>query len=67
MSSGGRVLELAVELAGDVALETPLDLAVGLAVGTSAFDVGLGGGVVSQAGQHDDVQRAVELAVTAHG
>ena len=72
-SSGARTLlwpsrvcfELSVELAGDVALEAATDLPVGPALGSSAFDVGTGGGVVSHALDHDDVERSVELTVAA--
>jgi hypothetical protein len=56
---------LPVEVAGDVALEASLDLAVGLSFGPSPFGVGAGGWVVVQACEDDDVDRSVELAVTA--
>ncbi len=55
--------ELSEELAGDVALQAADDLAVGLAFGSSSFDVGAGGGVGAESGDHDDVDGAVELAV----
>lgn len=56
-------VELAVEPAGDVALQAALDLSVGLALGASSFGVAAGGGV--EAVDDDDVQGAVELAITA--
>src|SRR5215213_10773721 len=55
--------EQAVEVASDVALEASLDLAWRLAVGHASGGVGACGGVVLQSGEHDRVQRAVEIAV----
>src|ERR671915_1575034 len=57
--------EQVVEAPGEVALvaaECPL---LCLALGCLAREVGLGGGVVAGAGDGDDVQGAVEPAVTA--
>src|SRR5688500_13394337 len=64
MSSRARAcFEVSVELTSDVALEAALDLAVGSAFGVASFGVGAGGGVVAEAAEGDDMQRAVELSV----
>ena len=62
---GREALELAEELSGDVALQAALDLADALAFGEAALHVALGGRVLAHADEHDGVQGAVELAVTA--
>jgi hypothetical protein len=54
-----------VEASGEVALEAAQRALGGLAFGFFAFQVGLGGRVVAGAGDRDDVQRMVELAVAA--
>ena len=54
-----------VEAAGEVTLEAPQRALLGLALGFLAREVGLGGGVIPGAGDRDDVQRPVELAVSA--
>ena len=59
--------EGAVEVAGEVALEAAADLFVGLALGTAALDVGQRRRVIAHAGDGDDVQGAVELAVAKAG
>lgn len=65
-SSRFRVWELvSVDCAGEVALEDASDLAVGLALGASPVDVGAGVGVVDHSDHRDDVQRSVELPVSA--
>ena len=61
--SGG--LENAEEVSRDVALEAAFDLARGLAFGGAAGGVSTCGGVVLEAREHDRVQGAVELAITA--
>ena len=53
-----------VEVAGEVALDAASDFAFGFAFGQAALDVGLGGRVAAHAVDGDDVQGAVELAVT---
>ena len=62
---GSLGFEDAEEVAGDVALQAALDLAGCLAFGGAAGGVGAGGGVMLEAGEHDGVQRAVELSVAA--
>ena len=62
---GRRFGEEPVEAAGEVALEAAQRALGGLAFGFFAGEVFLGGGVVLGAGDRDDVQRVVELAVTA--
>ena len=54
-----------MEAAGEVALEAAERSLVGLAFGFLALEVGLGGWVVAGAGDGDDVERVVELAVAA--
>jgi glycerol kinase len=55
--------EESVELAGDVADQAASDFAVGFALGASPLGIGTGGWVIAQAGQDDQVQGLVELAV----
>src|SRR5450432_1676898 len=55
--------EGAVEVAGEVALDAAADLFIGPALGAAALDVGQGRRVIAHAGDGDDVQGAVELAV----
>jgi hypothetical protein len=57
--------EEAVEAAGEVALEAAEGFLAGLAFGDLALEVGAGVGVMGGAGDGDDVQGAVELAVAA--
>src|ERR687895_2811596 len=57
--------EQVVEAPGEVSLEAAERPLPGLALGFLAREVGLGRGVVAGAGDGDDVQGAVELAVTA--
>jgi hypothetical protein len=57
--------EQVVKPAGEVSLEAAECSFLGLALGLLAFEVGLGGRVVVGAGDRDDVQRVVELAVAA--
>jgi hypothetical protein len=54
-----------VDLAGDISLEATDDFAAGPAFGETAFEVGAGGGVPAQPGQHDAIQRGVCLPVAA--
>jgi hypothetical protein len=54
-----------MEAAREVPLEAAERCLVGLAFGFLALEVGLGGGVVAGAGDRDDVQRVVELAIAA--
>ena len=54
-----------MEAAREVSLEAAQRSFLGLAFGLLAFEVGLGGGVVAGAGDRDDVERVVELAVAA--
>jgi hypothetical protein len=54
-----------VDLAGDVALEAADDLFFGLAFGGAPGHVVLGALVPREAVQHDEIQGAVGLAVTA--
>jgi hypothetical protein len=54
-----------VEAPGEVSLEAAERSLLGLALGFLAREVGPGRGVVAGAGDGDDVQGAVELAVTA--
>src|SRR6266550_8423655 len=61
----GWLLEQVVDLAGDVALEAADDLELGMALGGAPSDVVLGGLVDAQAGDNDQVQGAVGVAVTA--
>jgi hypothetical protein len=56
-------LEEPVELSGDIADQAASDFAVGLALSPPAGGVGAGRRVIAQAGQHDQVQSLVELAV----
>jgi len=66
LSSGGEgFLHDAVEVAGDVAFEAADGFAGALAVAGALLDVGAGRRVVVATAQHDGVQGAVELAVTA--
>ena len=51
--------------AGEVALEAADRLLLGLAFGVSAVELGARGGVGAGAGQRDDMERAVELAIAA--
>jgi hypothetical protein len=57
--------EQVVEAAREVPLEAAQRALFALALGFLARQVGLGGGVVAGAGDGDDVQRVVELAVAA--
>ena len=54
-----------MEAPGEVAFEAAERSLLGLALGLFALQVGLGGGVTAGAGDGDDVQRVVELAVAA--
>jgi hypothetical protein len=54
-----------VEAAGEVALEAAQRALAGLTLGLLAREVLLGGGVAVGAGDGDDVQRVVELAIAA--
>ena len=58
-------VEQVVDLAGDVAFEAADRFAFGLAFCLLACDVGAGLGVPRDSAQGDDVDRAVELSVTA--
>ena len=60
-----RECEEVMEAACEVPLEAPQCALVGLPFGLFAFEERLGGGVDAGAGDGDDVQRPVELAVTA--
>jgi hypothetical protein len=62
---GGGEGEQAVIASGEVAFEASQRASFGLALGFFAGEVLLGGGVVVGAGDRDDVQRVVELAVAA--
>lgn len=53
------------DLAGDVAFEAADDVGTGQSLGGAAFGVGAGVGVVGHAGQGDDVQGVIGLAVAA--
>ena len=57
--------EEVMEAPGEVTFETPQRPLRCLPLGLFAGEVGAGGGVVAGAGDRDDVQRVVELAVTA--
>ena len=57
------MLEEPPDLAGDVALDAAGDLAVGLAFGASSSPVGDGVRVAARAGDGDDVERMVQLAI----
>ena len=57
--------EEVVEVAREVALEGSQRSLLGLALGLFASEVLLGGGVALRAGDRDDVQRVVELSVSA--
>src|SRR5512132_4394012 len=61
----GWRLEEVVDLAGHIALEAADDLGLGVALGDAAGDVVLGALVDAHAGDHDQVQRRVGLAVAA--
>jgi hypothetical protein len=72
MSSGDRVglfdgwvFEESPDAAGEEALDAANRFAFGLAFGDSADDVGLGDGIASLFGHSDEVERAVELSVSA--
>ncbi len=54
-----------VEASGEVAFEAAQRALLGFALALFAGEVLLGGGVVVGAGDRDDVQRVVELAVPA--
>ena len=62
---GGSLGEEMVEVSGEVPLEGSQRALLGLALGLFAREVFLGGGVVLGAGDRDDVQCVVELAVPA--
>ena len=62
---GWWVFEESVEAAGDIAFEAASCFAGGFALGGSFGYVGAGFGTVSGAGDSDDVERVVELAVAA--
>ena len=57
--------EVSVDLASDVALEHAGDFGLGASLVEAAFDVGVGGGIGCQAGEHDPPQRMVRLTVPA--
>jgi hypothetical protein len=59
------VVEEFPDVAGEVAFEAAERFACGFAFGSFAFEVGAGCGVGAGADERDDVQRAVELAVSA--
>jgi hypothetical protein len=59
------VTEQPVEVAGEEALEASQGLDTGLTFGFLTFEIGAAGGVSSSAGDGDDVQRPVELAVAS--
>lgn len=65
LAVGGRVCEEVVEAAGEVALEAAQRALGGVAFGFFASEVLLGRRVALGAGDRDDVQRVVELAVPA--
>jgi hypothetical protein len=58
-------VEQAPDASGDVAFEAPERFEFGFAFGLFAFGVGAGLRVVADAGESDDVDRAVELAVAS--
>jgi hypothetical protein len=60
-----RLGKEAVEAASEVSLQRSQRALGGLALGFFASEVLLGGRVALRAGDRDDVQRVVELAVTA--
>jgi hypothetical protein len=62
---GGWLGEEVVEAAREVALEAPQRALLRLAFGLLASEILLGRGVALGAGDRDDVQRVVELAVPA--
>src|SRR5215211_2582310 len=62
-SKRGLGFEESVELAGDIADQAASDLAVSLALSPSPLGIGAGRWVIAQAGQDDQVQRLVEVAV----
>jgi hypothetical protein len=64
LSSGCGCLHEAEELPGGVSLEAAADLGIGLLLCAPPGQVMLGGGVVKHPPVGDDVQCAVELAVT---
>ena len=57
--------EEVVETAREVAFQAAERALLGLAFGFLAREVGDGGRVIARAGDRDDVQRVVELAVAA--
>src|SRR4051794_33039223 len=64
-SADGWVLEEAPDATGDEAFDAADGFAFGLALGDAAGDVGLRGWVASPLGDGDEVERPVELAVSA--
>ena len=56
---------MSIDAAGEVALEDAPDFAVGLAFGAPPVDVGAGAGVVDHSDHRNDVQRSVQLPVSA--
>ena len=57
------VFEESEELAGDGSFQASFDFASTLSFGSASGSVGAGRGVVLQPGEHDRVQRPVELAI----
>jgi hypothetical protein len=57
--------EEVVEASGEVTFEAAERALLGLAFGLFASDVRAGRGIAQEAGQGDDVERVVELAVAA--
>jgi len=62
---GCSCVENVPDAPGDVPFEAADRFELALAFGVFALEVGLGHGVGACAGERDDVDRAVELAVTA--
>jgi hypothetical protein len=60
-----RGIEGAKEFAGGVTLEGPADLCVGFASGSAGSNVRVGAWAHPPAGQHDVVQRPIEVPVAA--
>ncbi len=61
----GAGAEVGIDLAGDVTLQAADDFLLGFSFGCAAFDIGAGGRVRAQAGEHDPPQGVVGLAVAA--
>ncbi len=64
VKSSRGLRQCSVVLPCDIPFQATCDLAFGLACGQVALQVGAGVGVGPQPGQHDRVDRSVELAVT---